>query len=192
MHVAKQLTIDQLITLAANEPAKRRFLRIRAVILAVQRQTAEEIAEALGCSRRSVQTWIAAYNQHGGESFQERPRSGRPKLFPDHKLDQLRARLDAEPQPEDGVCTLRGKDIQNILQKEFGVLYTMPGLYDFLHRIGYSYLDPRPKHIKSDPEAQDEFKKNSLAKSMPSLSPIPAKRLKSGSRTKLDSGKKGR
>jgi transposase len=192
MHVANHLAPDVLKTLAANEPAKRRFLRIRAVILASEGQTAEAIAEALGCSRRTVQNWIAAYNKEGSDSFHDQPRPGRPKLFPDQKLDQLRARLDAGALPGDGVCTLRAKDIQTILQNEFGVLYTLPGLYDFLHRIGYSYLDPRPKHVKSDPEAQEEFKKKFPVWSMRSPALIPAKRSRSGSRTKPGSDKKGR
>jgi transposase len=192
MHVANHLVSEILKTLAANEPAKRRFLRIRAVILASEGRTAEAIAEALGCSRRAVQNWIAAYNKQGIDSFCDRPRPGRPKLFPDEKLDQLRARLDAGPLPGDGVCTLRATDIRTILQEEFGVLYTLPGLYDFLHRIGYSYLDPRPKHIKSDPKDQEEFKKKSPVSSRRSPSPIPARRSKSGSRTKPGSDKKGR
>ena len=125
MHVAKHLNGDQVKALTAAEPLKRRFLRIRAVILAIDGQTAEAIATAVGCSRRSAQNWVAAYNKHGSDGFHDKPKPDRPKLF----LDD---RLDAEPRPQDGVCTLRGKDIQTILQKKFGVLYTLPGLYDFL------------------------------------------------------------
>jgi hypothetical protein len=41
----------------------------------------------------------------------------------------------------------------------------MPGVYALLHRPGYSCLDPRPRHPKSDPKsdpaAREEFKKKS-------------------------------
>jgi transposase len=192
MHVADHLGPDELGALAADEPAKRPYLRIRAVILAVEGRTAVAISRALGCSRRAVQNWIAAYNAAGSESSHDRPRPGRPKFFPDRKLDELRARLDAGPRPGDGVCTLRARDIRVILREEFGVLYTLPGLYDFLHRIGYAYLDPRPVHVRSDPVAQEEFKKKSPLSSTRSPSPTPARGSRSGSRTRPGSGRRGR
>ena len=50
-------------------------------------------------------------------------------------------RLNAGARPEDGVCTLRGKDVVRILETEFGVKYTLGGAYDLLWRLGYSCLD---------------------------------------------------
>ncbi|WP_390625425.1 helix-turn-helix domain-containing protein [Paludisphaera soli] len=37
----------------------------------------------------------------------------------------------------------------------------MPGVYPPLHRLGYSCLDPRPRHPRSDPAAREEFEKKS-------------------------------
>ncbi|MBV8607766.1 MAG: helix-turn-helix domain-containing protein, partial [Singulisphaera sp.] len=45
----------------------------QAVVLAKQGHSAPEIAQALGCSRRAVQTWVARYNQGGVPALQERP-----------------------------------------------------------------------------------------------------------------------
>ena len=56
------------------------------------------------------------------------------------------------------MCTLRGKDVVRILQKEFGVKYSLGGAYDLLARLGYSCLTPRPVHEKSDPAAMADFK----------------------------------
>lgn len=57
------------------------------------------------------------------------------------------------PVQADGVCTLRGVDAKAILEKEFGVRYSLDGVYDLLHRLKLSCLVPRPRHRKNDPEA---------------------------------------
>ena len=75
------------------------------------------------------------------------------------KLASLRQRIEAGPTPEDEVCSLRGLDIQRILGQEFGVWRSLAGIYQILHRLGYSYLRPRPRHRRADPEAQEEFQR---------------------------------
>ena len=52
-HIAKTIT------------RKRVWVRYQAVILATQGRSAAAIAQALGCSERAVQKWIARYNQGG-------------------------------------------------------------------------------------------------------------------------------
>jgi transposase len=54
---------------------------------------------------------------------------------------------------------LYGRDIQQILQRDFGVIYTLDGVYKLLHRLGYSCLKPRSRHEKADPRLQETFKK---------------------------------
>ena len=44
------------------------------------------------------------------------------------------------------------------LAHEFGVLRSLAGIYHLLHRLGYSYLRPRPRHRLANPQAQEDFK----------------------------------
>lgn len=192
MHVADHLTLDQLHKRADAEPDRRVFVRLRAVLLAAQGRTALEIVAALGVSRRAVQRWVARYNDEGPDSLGDRPRPGQPKHLPDDATDRLRRRIDAGPRPEDGVCTLRAEQVRSILEAEFGILYSISGVYALLHRLGYSCLDPRPRHRKADPEAQEEFKKKSAASSTTSRASTPASESRSGSRTRPASAKRGR
>jgi len=74
--------------------------------------------------------------------------------------EQLKQRIDAGPTAEDGVCTLRGKDIQRILEDEFGKVRSLGTVYYLLHQLGYSSLVPRPQHRQTDPEAQATYKKS--------------------------------
>lgn len=192
MYVADHLPLDELRALADAATEKRRFLRIRAVILASEGRTAPEVAAALGCCRRAAQEWVARYNAEGLNGFDDRPRPGRPSFLTPEMTDRLRRRIDAGPTPEDGTCTLRGPEVRALLEREFGVLYSLPAVYALLHRLGYSCLAPRPRHQKADPEAQEEFKKKSAAESTRSPTPTPASGLRSGSRTRRDSASKGR
>ena len=133
--------------------------RYRAVLLALDGREAPAIAGALGRARRSVQDWVYAYRDGGIDALRPRSRPGRPTKLPREREAELKARLNAGPTPADGgVCTLRGKDVVAILEREFGVKYSLDGAYDLLERLGYSCLSPRPLHEKNDPAAVADFK----------------------------------
>jgi transposase len=159
MHVHDHLTAEQLRDLArANAHTHRTWVRYQAVALAQAGHTAEGVAEALGCSRRAVQQWVARYNGGGPDALRERPHTGRPPRLPAEQVERLKRRLDEPPRPEDGVCALRGADIRRILEQEFGVALSLRGVYLLLDRVGYSSLVPRPQHKDSDEEVQALFK----------------------------------
>src|SRR3954470_3426742 len=158
MFVADHHALEQLHELVQAIPQKRLWRRAQAVVLARQGRTAQDIADALGCSLKAVKNWVAQYNRGGIEALHERPRSGRPpRLDPQH-YPELKRRLDAPPRPEDGVCALRGLDVRRILEQEFGVLMSLQAVYDLLHHLGYSSLMPRPQHEDANPEVQEFFK----------------------------------
>ena len=158
MFVADHYTLEQLHDLAQATPQKRLWRRIQTVVLAKQGRTAQDIADALGCSLKAVKNWVAQYNRGGIPALHERPRRGRPPLLDPQEYPRLKQRLDAPPRPEDGVCTLRGLDIRRILEQELGVLMSLQAVYDLLHRFGFSGLMPRPQHEEANPEVQEFFK----------------------------------
>jgi transposase len=190
MHVADHLPLDQLEALAGSENGKARFLRLRIVILALVGRTAPEIALALGVGRRTVQSWVARYNDEGIDGLADRPGRGRPCRLSGPQLEQFRRRIDAGPTPEDGTCTLRGPEVRALLEREFGVAYSLAAVYFLLHRLGYEPLVPRPRHIKTDPVAQEEFKKKSPISSAKSPSSTPASGSRFGSKTRPGSGRR--
>jgi transposase len=150
--------VDELRRRAAAERDALRRDRYRAVLLALDGKEADEIAAALGRARRSVQDWAYAYRDGGVDAVQPARRKGREPKLPREREAELMARLDAGPRPEDGVCSLRGKDVVRILEREFLVRYTLAGAYELLERLGYSCLAPRPRHEKCDPAEQQRFR----------------------------------
>jgi transposase len=149
--------VDELTRRAAAERDALRRDRYRAVLMAIAGDGAAETAAALGRARRSVRAWAYAYRDGGPDAVQPKPRGGgRPTTLPRDREAGLAARLDAGPAAADGgVCALRGRDVARILEAEFGAKYTLDGAYAPLHRLGYSWLMPRPHHEKADPAEQE-------------------------------------
>jgi transposase len=132
--------------------------RYRAVLLALEGHEAPEIARTLDRSRRFVQRWAYGYRDHGLEALGPKRQSGRPSKLPASQYEVFKARFLGEPTAADGVCTLRAKEAQQILAQEFGVAYTLGGIYDLLHRLGLSCLVPRPRHPKNDPVQMQQWR----------------------------------
>ncbi len=177
--------------IASERNAKQRD-RLRAAALAIDGRMTEEIADTLGRSRRFVQRWAYAYRDGGIDAIKARKQPGAaPRLAPAQRA-RLEARLDAGPLPSDGVCTLRGADVVKILEKEFGVPYSLSGAYGVLHEIGYSSLNPRARHRKNDPEAMEAFKARAPLLSAKSARLTRRRRSRSGSKTRPASGSRAR
>ena len=173
-----------------QQNAKQRD-RYRAILLAIEGHDAPAIARTLGHSRGFVQRWVYVYRDHGLEAVSPKRQTGRPPNLPATKEEPFKERFLAEPTEADGVCTLRAKEAQRILREEFGVEYTLPGVYDLLHRLGLSCLAPRPRHRKNDPEQMQQWVENAPLLSGKSAKRTPGKRSRSGSRTKRGSASKG-
>jgi transposase len=155
---------DDLDLLRERVAAEREALqrdRYRAVLLvAADQLEGDEVAKRLGRSPRFVDEWAGRYRRGGLAALTPRkPKGALAKLSP-QQVQRLKARLDAGPTPQDGVCTLRGKDVVRILEAEFGVKHTIGSIYSVLHRIGYSCLAPRPRHEKNDPAAMEAFREH--------------------------------
>ena len=141
MQVEAHESVEELKRYAKAQRDARVRIRLQAVVLAREGKTAPEIAAALGAARRPVQEWVARYNRAGVEGLRDAAHTGRPPRLDAGRCEQLKARLDAGAVPAvDGVCTLRAADVRRILEHEFGVLYSLKGVYKLLHRAGYSLL----------------------------------------------------
>jgi transposase len=157
MEVKDHLPLSELQRLARVEKDADRAKRLRIVILGIEGWTAPAVAMAVGLTRRICQRWVRRYNEEGLAGLDDRRgREARLPLTPQQQ-EQVRRRLDAGPTEKDEVCSLRGKDVQRILAQEFDLLRSLAGVYHLLHRLGYSYLRPRPRHRQADPEKQAAF-----------------------------------
>ena len=139
--------------------------RYRVVLLTARRHagdaemTREQIAAAVGRSRQFVDEWVGRYRAGGVDRLHARKQPGnRPSLTPEQQA-AFKKRLLAGPavDADGGVCTLRGRDAQRILDAEFGVPLKLSAVYEWMHRVGLSCLKPRPRHRKNDEQAMNDW-----------------------------------
>jgi len=168
MNVKSHHTTEELRLLYRTEKNARLALRIHGVYLASKGLTCPEIMAITAAARRTIQQWVHKYNKQGIAGLRDKPRPGTPTKLPRRKEIKLRKRIEAGPTKDDGVSVLNGPAIRRIIEREFGVLYSRQGLYDLLHRLGYSCLCPRRQHEKANTQLQAEFKKTSLRRWMQS------------------------
>ena len=172
--------------------------RCRAVLLAAEgvggtEQRRDQIAAAVGRSRQFVDEWVGRYRRLGLAGLAARRAKGNtPALTPD-ELARFKARIKAGPTDKDGgKSVLRGKDARRILAEEFGKPLTLGSAYRLLHRAGLSHLRPRPRHRKNDPLAMAAWLAAAPLLSPPNACCTPARRSRSGSRTRPASASRAR
>lgn len=182
--------VKELAAALRREKRSVNQIRIRAVLSVARGNHVPMVARGLSVAERAVRNWVHGYNRRGLVGLQDR-RKGRQCRLSDSQLEKIRKRLREGARPEDGVCSLRGRDLQGILEREFQVRYGRSSVYYLLHhQLGMSYLKPRPLHRKTDPEAQAAFKKTSEKSCKKSGKRIRTDGSRSGSRTKAGSASK--
>lgn len=157
MEVAGHLSLMELQRRQRVEKDAYVARNLQVVVLALQGWTAPAVAMAVGLTRRVVQQRVYEYNQHGPDALLEQRGAPPQPLLSEGEEQVFRQRVEAGPRPEDEVCSLRGKDFQRILAEEFGKLRHLSTIYNLLHRLNYSYLQPRPRHQLANPAMQQAF-----------------------------------
>lgn len=176
--------IDMLKQVARGETNAKQRDRYRAAALALEGMQTKDIMLKLDRSKNFVQRWSYAYRDGGIEAIAAKSQTGRPSKLKSHQESVFKKRIVAGPMDCDEVCTLGGKDARRILEKEFGVKYSLPGVYALMHRLGLSCLKPRPRHRKNDAKKMQQWLEDAPFLSKASEKTTPTKKSKSGSRTK--------
>lgn len=124
----------------------------------------QQIAQLIGCSQAAVSKWISRHES--GRTLDTLPRSGRPTKLTASSIKKLKNKLLNEVRSANKrFCSLSTKQLGSIIKKEIGRQYSMRHVERIMHKLGFSLIKPRPKHIKQDPkkvaEFKEGFKKNS-------------------------------
>lgn len=124
----------------------------------------EQIASILGFSQSKVSFWIVRFKKNG--TLENKPRSGRPSNFSDEKLSLIKSKIVKKVVSRNmKYSSCNSKELREIISKEIKKPISMRHARRILHKIGFSLITPRSKHVKNDPEKvakfRAEFKKNS-------------------------------
>jgi transposase len=139
--------------------ASRRMLALALVLEGVDRKTA---AQSCGMDRQTLRDWVHRYNAEGLAGLANRRGAPRPRRLAPAQLAELVSWLEAGPDPAvDGVVRWRRQDLRARIAERFGVALHERTVGKVLAALGYRRLSVRPRHPKTDPEAQEAFKKHS-------------------------------
>jgi len=143
--------------------AARRMLALALVLEGADRKTA---AKTCGMDRQTLRDWVHRYNAEGLAGLSNHRGAPRPRRLDPDQVSELVAWLEAGPDPApvpvgDGVVRWRRQDLQRRIRDRFGVELHERTVGKYLAALGYRRLSVRPRHPKTDPEAQEAFKKTS-------------------------------
>jgi len=137
---------------AKDAKAARRMLAIALVLEGVDRKTA---AESCGMDRQTLRDWVHRYNAEGLEGLSDRRSAGpAPRLSPEQKAELAQMVREGPDPAVDGVVRWRRIDLQRKIAARFGVAMHERTVGKQLAALGFRRLSVRPRHPKSDPEAQ--------------------------------------
>lgn len=160
LKITYQITSKELANLVRTQKDGRVRQRLRAMKFILQGQTIPQVARRMDISERPLRKWIHRFNKEGPKGLHDAPRPGQPPKIKAVQIEKFKQRIRQGVTETDNVCSLRGKDLQKILQKEFKAHYSLGGTYFLLHRLGFSCLCPRQKHPQADVHEQETFKKS--------------------------------
>jgi transposase len=146
-------------TKSRDARAARRMLALALVLEGVDRKTA---AQTCGMDRQTLRDWVHRYNAEGLAGLSNQRGAPRSRRLDPGQLSVIAGWLEAGPDPAvDGVVRWRRHDLKRRIADRFGVELHERTVGKYLTALGYRRLSVRPRHPKTDPEAQEAFKKSS-------------------------------
>ena len=119
----------------------------------------KDVARSLNISTPTVRKWLNIYFDSGLEGLVDKPRSGRPCYLSSDQIKLVKEHIQkSHTSPNGG--RLQGVDIMQFIFDQFGVEYSLNGIYVLLHNSGMSWVSSRSKHPQQNQEVQETFKKN--------------------------------
>ena len=134
------------------------FKRYQSLHLRVNEgMTVPKIASITTLAESTIHNLHSDCRKHGLEAIKPKRKGGRYRSY--LSVEEEKALLrDMEPQAKRGGIVEVSR-IHRALEEKVGGEVARNTAYRLLHRHGWRKIAPRPKHPKSDPAAQESFKK---------------------------------
>lgn len=129
---------------------KRQADRVKAVIALAKGWSAAQVAEILLFDEKTSRNYFETFRQGGVRALLDDNYSGAQPMLDDLQMRELERYLEEHILPD-------AKAVADHIKKRYGVEYSVSGVTDLLHRLGFSYK--KPKHVpgKQDPLKQQAF-----------------------------------
>ena len=145
-----------------KNPKRRHWLQ--AVGLIAQGYSEQETAKILQVNPHTIGRIVRRYAEKGLEGRIPRYAGSARRWTPEQEQRIQEWGEEGPATREKRVPLRHGPDFQRRIRDELGVEYSWSAVYVGLHRMGWSWLVPRPKHPRRDPAQQEVFKKRDVAR----------------------------
>ncbi len=160
----RELSVGELRREAGRTRDAKAARRMLAIALVLEGQSREGAAESCGMDRQTLRDWAHRFNADGLAGLADRPRRNGPKPRLSTEQEAVVAGW-VEQGPDlarDGVVRWRCVDLQDRIEREFGVSLHERTVGKLLRKLRFRHLSVRPQHPRSDPAAQALFRAGSL------------------------------
>jgi transposase len=160
--LAKLADVD-FFKIAKRESIPKTRIRFLALGHLRSGKTKNEVAQMFQVSLTALRKWLLRFLNGGIDGLRAKAGKGRKRKLPSEREEEFREQIELLQESLEG-GRVRGQDVQVLLKEKFCIDHALPSVYHVLGRCGLSWISARSKHPKSNPEAQEDFKKNSKKK----------------------------
>jgi len=135
----------------AGSPQELERRRKRALQLLKEGYGVLEVAQMVGCDRRSIARWQKAKREGGLRAVRAKPAPGRPsKLGPDERAELESILLQGAQACGFNTDLWTCPRIAEVVQQHFAVRYHVDHIPKLLHQLGWSVQTPTRRAIERD------------------------------------------
>lgn len=153
----EEYDFDKLSKTEGNPRERKRWLAFAHL------REGKTFTEAAACVRvnlRSLMRWVKKFRMEGIEGLKEKPgRGAKPLMSSEHREAFRQAVLELQEKRTGG--RIRGKDILELMQTQYGINPSLSTVYSTLKRADLVWITGRSIHPEADLGAQEAFKKTS-------------------------------
>jgi len=125
-----------------------------------ERYNSHEVSRMLNVSDSTVRDWLNRYNEKGLSGLIPQHRGGSDSKLSDEQLRMVKEVLQQSPREKGYNKSNWTIPLLKLwIGREFGVKYSIAGLNEPVHRLGFSIQRPKKQCKATDPEKQEQFKK---------------------------------
>jgi transposase len=135
--------------------------RLHAILMVAQSMSCRQVARLLGDSPRTVAYWVKRFETEGLSGLADADRPGRPSKLDQGQIQVIETALRSHPSQYGLAGNLwDGKLLSHFIDRQFGIQLGVRQCQRLFRQLGFRFRKPRPLIAKTDPQLQQDFKKN--------------------------------
>lgn len=138
--------------------------RLHGILMICHGFSCYEVADILGHSPRTVESWVKKFEKSGFPGLEDEKRPGRPSVIQDETRKALEKDLRRSPREFGYSQSLwDGKLLSHHLSQRYNVKLKVRQCQRLFHQLGFRLRKPRPVIAHHVPQEQKAYKKTQAA-----------------------------